>query len=328
MAVIKPNIPYWGTVDAILRSRLILEAETLRANVVELLTGIKKTHTLPNINVSLVPQAYACEIVPSGDVLIDQREIEVCDIKWVFEACKADFDYNYTNGIAPAFTQLDGIYNMGPNQFMVDRILDLMMQQNSLFLDFLIWTGNTALINPVPFNFDLQLCRGLLWHIINEGGFIPVPLKSSVLTNPTTIITELNKMYSALPAAMYQLIRRPRSGKELILYTSTGTLRALEQFLSTQSTETTIADIEQREGVMYFRGIRIFATDAIPANYAIITYSSNLFVGTDLMSDFDEIRFLDRSEHDLRSDKIQISAKYRIGTAVNFMNELVYYFPA
>jgi len=267
-------------------------------------------------------------MVPNGDFLMNQRQINVCDIKWVFEACKADFDYNYSNGVAPAFTQLDGIYNMGPNEFLKDAYMDLMFQQNSLFLDFLIWTGNTNLINPVPFGFNLQLCQGLLWHIINEGGFIPVPLKSSVLTNPLTIITELNKMYGALPAAMYQLIRRPRAGKELILYTSTATLRALEQFLSTQSTDTTIADIEQREGLMYFRGIRIFATDAIPPNYALITYSSNLFVGTDLMSDFDEIKFLDRSEHDLRSDKIQVSAKYRIGTAVNFINEVVYYFPA
>jgi len=327
MSVIKPNIPYEGLVSPELFFALTLAGRTLSNNQqVQLLTGIKRTMRLPNLTSSPVLQAYACEMTTDGDFGLDQRELTVCDLTVFQEECKIDFDFNYYNRANRFFDQADGMANIGPNQALTNAFLGQMQIHVSNFTEYLIWDGGLPLIITPPAGLDLTLCDGFLFRLQDEGGFIGVPTRTGDLSDPNTVVAELDKIYNAMSDEMYSLIEMGEmGGNELILYTSLATRRALDIFFTSQIGVPPAFTIERRGRDYYYRGVRLFFTQAIPANYAVLTHRDNLFVGTDGAGDFESIQVLDRQQYNLAQKKLQFSMEYRLGTQINFIDEVVYY---
>ena len=131
-----------------------------------------------------------------------------------------------------------------------------------------------------------------------DGNTVAVA-KTAAFTN-TNIIENLNAAVDNLPASVY--------GKEdLYLYMGTAAYRHYIAAISTLGYVN--AYNMQGDYAPLFNGVKIAVCPGMPVDTIVAAQESNLFFGTDLISDQTEIRMLDMSALD-GSDNVRVIAKF------------------
>jgi hypothetical protein len=138
------------------------------------------------------------------------------------------------------------------------------------------------------------------------------------------VITEMGKIADAIPAALY--------GKEgLKIYVSQNIakayVRALGGFgasgLGANGTNN-LGTQWYTNGALSFDGISIFMANGLAANTAIATTTDNLFFGTSLLSDLNEVRVLDMADLD-GSMNVRVIMRMAAGAIYGAVEDMVTY---
>ena len=130
---------------------------------------------------------------------------------------------------------------------------------------------------------------------------------------------ELGKIVDAIPSAVY--------GKEdLHIYVSQNIYRAYVRYLGGQAA-TNGYDNKANNQVLtdlFFDGIKIFPTAGLADNTAIAAEKSNLFFGTGLLSDMNEVRVIDMAETD-GSQNVRVVMRFTAGVQYAQVGDIVTY---
>jgi hypothetical protein len=130
------------------------------------------------------------------------------------------------------------------------------------------------------------------------------------------VVAELGALVAAVPSAVYS-----KMSEDLYLYMNPKTYRlyinamSIAGYVNANSMNSTYEP--------YFEGIKIAICPGMPDNNACVAQSSNLFFGTDLLSDTTEIRVLDMGNID-GSDNIRIVAKYSAAVQSGFATDITW----
>jgi len=73
-----------------------------------------------------------------------------------------------------------------------------------------------------------------------------------------------------------------------------------------------------------FEGIPVFVCNGMGNNKMLLTYKSNLFFGTGLTSDINEVRFIDMADKD-GSQNVRVIMRYTAGSQIGIGEDIVYY---
>ena len=138
------------------------------------------------------------------------------------------------------------------------------------------------------------------------------------------VIAELGKIVDAIPSSIY--------GKEdLYIYVSQNIARAYVRALGGFGASGLGANGVNNMGTMWwnngslsFDGVKLFVANGLPDNDAMAAQKSNLYFGTGLLSDHNEVKVIDMADID-GSQNVRIVMRYTAGVQYGIGTEIVYY---
>ena len=130
----------------------------------------------------------------------------------------------------------------------------------------------------------------------------------------SNVIAELNKIITAIPSGVY-------GSDDLVLYVSTSIAKAYIQAQAALGYRE-LYNVGQTE--MNFQGIPMFVTSGLNTNNAVAARKSNLFFGTGLLDDRNEVKVIDMADID-GSQNVRIVMRYTAGVQHGIGGDIVLY---
>ena len=170
-----------------------------------------------------------------------------------------------------------------------------------------IWTGNDG--TPGEFT---GFVGGGVGHLVLDGTVIDVA-KTGATFDAGNIITNLTDTVAAVPTAVY-------TKEDLHIYMSPKSYRLYIAAISTLGYVNAYSMNGDYDAV--FEGIKLAVCNGMKDNVLVAAERSNLFFGTDLLSDQTRIQMLDMANLD-GSDNMRVVARYSGGTQVGIGADVV-----
>ena len=158
--------------------------------------------------------------------------------------------------------------------------------------------------------------------LANAGGSGVVSVTAGTVT-AANVITELGKIVDAIPSGVY-------GADDLIIYVSQNIYRAYIRALGGFGASGLGANGYENRGNnqsldnLFFDGVRIYPSSGFGDNQAIAARSSNLFFGTGLLNDRNEVKVIDMSDID-GSQNVRVVMRYTAGCQIGVGADVVLY---
>jgi len=130
----------------------------------------------------------------------------------------------------------------------------------------------------------------------------------------SNVIAELNKVVNAIPSGVY-------GSDDLVLYVSTAIAKAYIQAQAALGYRE-LFNVGQTE--MNFQGIPMFVTSGLNTNNAVAARKSNLYFGTGLLNDRNEVKVIDMADID-GSQNVRVVMRYSAGVQIGIGSDIVLY---
>ena len=278
----------------------LLSAKTLDNKYVEIHPNVKFKEVIQKLDVSGIVQDASCDFVTSGSVALSERILEPKELQVNLQLCKQEFVDSWM-ALQLGFSAFDTI----PASFN-DYLISYVGGKVAEATEQNIWAGTNV-------NGQFQGFQSLLSASVAAGttvvsgaitvssGVIPAfsgsavvggaPISGSITS--ANVIAKLNDIVNSIPDAVY--------GKEdLLLYVGTGVAKAYQTALGGGSVGANGYNNQLTVGEKpyNFNGIDIVMCPGMSANKVVAAQKSNLFFGTGLLSDYNEVKVLDMSNID------------------------------
>lgn len=288
---------------------LIKEA-VLRGRTVDLIQvqgGIKSSATINRLSTTLNAQAGACGWSATGSTTLDQRTISVCDIKINESICLNDLEAYYTQVM------------MNPGSYNTDIPFEQLFAENKrdqilALVEDLIWKGNTSTGTG-----NLALCDGFV-KLFNAG-----ITASSAFYGTYSTANLSNEIIAKVDQAIAKLNTDIIDSDDLHLFMSYADYRTYAKalrdanYFAYTGAENQGLDFSQ---VHPGTNVRVVAVRGLNStNRWVLTRASNLYVGTDLLSDAEDFKIFYSQDN----DEVRFLAKWKLGVQVAWLDEVVYY---
>ena len=164
-------------------------------------------------------------------------------------------------------------------------------------------------------------------------GFLQVALADSDVNDITAVAIDSSNVIAQLGSVVDSAVANCPAilGKEdLTLYVSTNVaqayIRALGGFASNLGGAGTDNKGTQwyNGGALSFEGINMFVAKGFGSNKALLTPKSNLFFGTGLLDDRNEVKVIDMADID-GSQNVRVVMRYTAGVQIGIGNDIVLY---
>lgn len=299
---------------------LIKEA-VLKGRTVDLVTvqgGIKSAATINRISTSLTAQAGACGWNADGTTTLDQRTITVADVKINEAICLNDLEAYYTQVMMNP-----GSYNTAIpfEQIFAENKRDQIMA----LIEDLVWRGNTSTGSG-----NLALTDGYVK--LFDAGVTASSGKYITYSNAALSGAGSGGAYSATSSNIVELI------DELGRLIDTDVINApdLHVFLSYADYRTYAKLLRDRNYFAYTgaenqgqdfaqvhpgTNIKVIAVRGLnTANRILLAEASNLYIGTDLLSDAEDFKVWYSQDF----DEVRFKSKFKLGVQVAFIENVVW----
>lgn len=301
-------------------SDLIKEA-VLKGRTVDLVTvqgGIKSAQTINRISTSLSGQAGACGWNAAGTTTLDQRTITVSDIKINEAICLNDLEAYYTQ-----VAMNPGSYNTAIpfEQTFAENKRDQIMAM----IEDIVWRGNTstgsgnlALADGFVKLFDAGVTassgRYITYSAAALSGAGSGGAYSATSSNIVELVDELARLVNT------NVIDTP----DLHVFVSYADYRTYAKLLRDLNLFAyTGAENQGQEFSQIHPGtnIRVIAVRGLnTANRILLAEASNLYIGTDLLSDAEDFKVFYSQDF----DEVRFLAKFKLGVQVAFIENVVW----
>jgi hypothetical protein len=292
------NSSYAGTVAGEIIGKAFKEADTIQKGLVTILPNIPVKQVIRKIDYGNGRQDYSCGFAPAGSVTLDEVILEPKKIKNEAELCKEDFR-NVWDTATMGFSAHNDNMPVDEEQALLVEILADTAQAT----DSDIWIGEAT----DDGHFD---------------GFIPLFLGDSTVidvASPATItasnvVAEMQKASNAVPVAL-------RRKADLVFAISADVAQAYNNALITAGINNGLGGQGQE---LYLGMYKLEIINGLPANTMVIYQKKNLYFGTGLLSDHNEVRIKDMDETDL-SGTVRYKMVYTAGVQYVRGSEVVLY---
>lgn len=285
-------------------SKALLENKTISGNYITLLPNVKFKMALPTLNsTDNLLQADGCSFNAQGTLNLAERLMTVTDIKSNIETCKTDLETFWT-----AAKMTAGALNSDVPTDLQTYTIDYLGKKVNDRVEKMLWQGDTAGATST----DLDLMDGFVKTA--DGASDEIPVTGTTITS-SNVVAEVQKVYDAIPS---EIIEAP----DLKIYVPLAVGRYYKQAIASQSNEAYYVGDKPLD----FLGVEV-VTVPLAANTIVAARVSNLFVGTDLIDDKNEVRIIDMSETD-GSDNIRYKMRFKLGVQIGTTSEVVLYKPA
>tara|TARA_R100000278_G_scaffold35704_1_gene32119 strand:+ start:134 stop:1042 length:909 start_codon:yes stop_codon:yes gene_type:complete len=279
----------------------LLEGTTLANGGMTIMPNVKHKSVIQKVDVSGLIANATCDFTDAGTVAISERVITLEEFQVNVKFCTKQFVDSWESAELGAST----FKNM-PSSFG-DFIIGNFADQISASVENAIWQGANATAGQID-GFET------LWAADSDI----VDVTATTVTS-SNVIAQLGAILDAAPNTIY--------GKEdLTLYVSRNIMKAYVRALAAQG-----GGYENRVNMWYdmntpltFDGIPLFLANGLSDNTAALAQKSNLYFGTNLVSDMNEVRVIDTSET-LGDQNARFVSRFAYGIQYGYGAEIVFY---
>ena len=283
----------------------LLSASTLDAGAVSILPNVKFKAAMKVGAFADIVRSADCDFDSTTSTLtLTEKVLTPTELQVNLQICKKELhaDWEAAQMGFSAFDSLPPLFS----DYVISRVAAEVAQatENS------IWSGAAG-----EGTFD-----GFSTLLAADATVVDV---TGTTVNSGNVITELGKIVDAANAAVL--------GKEdLTLYVSNNIARAYIRALGGFATNIGANGIDNKGttwyngGALTFEGINIFVAQGLGDNKAVLAQKSNLFFGTGLLNDRNEVKVIDMSDID-GSQNVRVVMRYTAGVQTGIGSDIVYY---
>lgn len=271
-------------------------------NELSLIPNVKSKIKLAYSDLGNILQSDDCSFSATGEGSLNQKTMEVCDLKVNLEYCATTFEANYLSMQLRAGSNSEEVMPASYAEFVVDYVAEKVSSD----LEKVMFQGNTATAS-----YPYSLCDGLNKLLLADSDVIDVSATASLTS--ANVVTELNRVLDSVPAEV-------RQEANFKIFVSQQIAFAYKQAQAvTQGGLFLVGDKE-----LNYLGYRLIPTSGLSAKQMIAFNSDKVFFLTDLTSDWDEIIMIpQRNISGARTERFATALKF----GVNYLygNEIVFY---
>jgi hypothetical protein len=290
----------------------LLSAKTLDNKLVTIKPNVKFKSVIQKLDVSGIVQDASCDFVTSGSVALSERILEPKELQVNLQLCKQEFVDSWES-LQLGFSAFDTI-PASFNDYLISYVAGNVAQATETA----IWQGTASNGSFLGFQtlFSASIAAG------GAGAVLPALTGSAIDSGSITsanVLNKLNNVVSTIPSAVY--------GKEdLLIYVGTSVAKAYQQALAGGAIGANgwNNQLNVGEKPFNFNGIEIVVCPGMSDSKIVAAQKSNLFFGTGLLSDHNEVRVLDMANLD-GSQNYRIIMRYTAGVQFGIGQDIVYY---
>tara|TARA_R100000231_G_scaffold13205_1_gene14760 strand:+ start:241 stop:1152 length:912 start_codon:yes stop_codon:yes gene_type:complete len=273
-------------IGAALKSSKSLEFLTVLEN-------IKFKRNISKVSTTGMIADATCDFTDAGTLTLTERVLTPKQLQINVDLCKKDLLADFQ-----ALRMQAGRHNDGMADDFAAFVMSYLSSTIADYVETNIWAGNggtnefTGFMHPSAGTF----AGDTVVDVDNSAG-------AGVGYTVDSIDDDLNALVNAIPSAIY-------TKEDLYIYMSVATYRL---YLANQAAAGYERLYNMGDGFKpMFNGVKIAVCPGMVDNKMVAAQQSNLFFGTDLVSDHTELKMLDMGDLD-GSDNIRVVAKFTAG---------------
>tara|TARA_R100001163_G_scaffold13866_1_gene12843 strand:+ start:3198 stop:4133 length:936 start_codon:yes stop_codon:yes gene_type:complete len=286
----------------------LLSGSTIENGGIEVKPNVKYKSVIKKVatDANVIKDA-SCDFTATGAVTLTERILQPEEFQVNLQFCKSDFQSDW-EAAQMGYSAYD---KMPPkfSDFIIGHVAGLVAEKTEQN----IWEGANASAGEHD---------GLVTLALADADVIDVASHAAVTA--ANVIDKLGSIVDVIPSAIY--------GKEdLYLYVSSNIARAYVRALGGFGSNGLGANGVNNQGTQWwnngglsFDGVKLFVAQGMADDTAMAAEKSNLYFGTGLLSDHNEVKLLDMSDLD-GSQNVRCIMRYTSGVQYGIGSDIVLY---
>jgi len=288
----------------------LLSADTLDKGLITVMPNVKFKSVIQKAATDDIVKDASCDFqTGQGTLTLTEAILEPKEFQVNLDICKKTLHSSW-EAEQMGYSAFD---NLAPN--FADFVLAHVAAKVADRTEKSIWSGDSTVVGGGQFDGFATL--------LDADGDLPAgqDLTGAAIT-AANVIAELGSVVDAIPTAVY-------GSEDLYLYAASDVVRAYTRALGGfQSGGQGANGYEnkgnnQSLGSLFFDGIPVVAARGAAAGTIIAAEKSNLFFGTGLLNDLNEVRVIDMAEND-GSQNVRVVMRFTSGVQYAQVTDIVY----
>ncbi len=298
---------YAGSFSGKYISAALLSAQTLDKGLITVMPNVKYKSVLQVGSYNDIVANATCDYTASGTLTLSEKIIQPEEFQVNVDICKKDL-VNSWEAEQMGYSAFD---KLAPS--LSDFVIAHTAAKVASKIESNIWAGQTATAGE----FDG------FYYLATAGGSGCVAVTGTTVT-AANVIDEMGKVVDAIPQAVY--------GKEdVFIYVAPNVARAYIRALGGFGANglgangvNGLGNTWFNNGALSFDGIPVVVAQGLPAHSMMAAQKSNMFFGTGLLNDTNEVRVLDMAELD-GSQNVRVIMRFTAAVAMGINSDVVIY---
>jgi len=290
-------------------SKALLSASTIENGGITVKPNVKFKEVIKKVDTNAIVKDATCDFDPTSTVTLTERILQPEFQQVNLQLCKSDFvsdweaiqmGYSAHQSLPPKFSD-----------FLIAHVAAKVADRTERS----IWAGDTSTNGQ----FD-----GITTQIATDASLPAAQEVAGTTVDSSNVIAQLGSIVDAIPSTLY-------GSDDLNIYVSQNIARAYVRALggfgaSGLGAAGTNAMGTQwwNNGSLSFDGVKLFVANGLADNTAVAAEKSNLFFGTGLLADHNEVKVLDMADLD-GSQNVRVIMRFTAGVQYGNVEDIVTY---
>ena len=276
-------------------SAALLSAPTLDKGGITIKPNVKFKSVMQKLAVGDIIANASCDFTATSTVTLTERYLQPEDFQVNLELCKKDFESDWLS-IEQGFSSFDEL----PSSF-ASYLIGHVAAKVAAKMEVNIWNG----ANGTAGEFD-----GIVALADADADVIDVTETGA--TDASNIIARLGNVVDAVPSTIY-------GNEGLAIYISQADARSYVRAQAALGYKD-LYHVGQTE--MDFEGVKLFVANGLNSGQMIAAEKENLFFGSSLQSDMNEVKLIDLADID-GSQNVRVIMRFSAGVNYAIGSEIV-----
>ena len=288
-------------------SAALLSGNTIANGLIEVKPNVKYKEVLKRVSIDGITANASCDFSDTSTLDLTEKILEPKELQVNLELCKTPFQSDW-EAVSMGYSAHDNLPKTFSDYF-IGHIAAKVAEKTEQD----IWSGTAG-----AGSFD-----GFATLLTTDADLPAAQEVTGTTVTAANVVAELGKVVDAIPSALY-------GNEDLYIYVSQNVWRAYKRSLGGFQANGQGANGFMAQGnnqdidIQYFDGVKMVAANGLADNKMIATLKSNLFFGTGLLSDHNEVKVLDMADLD-GSKNVRFIMRYTAGVQYAVVEDIVTY---
>ena len=288
-------------------SAALLSGSTLDNGLITVKPNIKFKEVIKKVSTDGIVKDSVCDFDPTSTLTLTERILQPDYQQVNLQLCKKDFQSDW-DAIEMGYSAFDSLPTSFA-EFLIAHVASKVAQKTEQN----IWSGAAATNGEFGGFTELLTADGDVTDVAAVGGGV----------TSGNVIAQLGAVVDAIGSSLY-------TSEDMFIYVSQNVARAYVRALGGFATNVGAAGINAdgtqwyTGGTLSFDGVKIAVANGLANNTMVAAEKSNLFFGTGLLSDQNEVKVIDMADID-GSQNVRVVMRFTAGVQYGIGSDIVLY---